>query len=73
MLLWVIYARPTDYPHHYVVRAWIVNEHGMFASGTGVCVDTAIQARTVILDAGGCMILREPDINPDPRILEVWI
>jgi hypothetical protein len=70
MTLYVIYSRPTDYPHGFPVRRHVVVEgivHARDLLGVGKTLDEARR----FVPAGMFNIGRVP--NDDPVIVEVWI
>lgn len=66
--LWVVYARPSDYPHHYVARLW--------DAMTNVATSSVLTAPTLPL----LRMRLPPELDrlermagDDPCIVESWL
>lgn len=70
---WVIYARPTDHPEHFVVRRWRVGANRIEALPQFWLGPDIEAARQVVLAnyPDAYRLDRSPD--DDPCIAEVWI
>ncbi len=67
---YAIYKNPSDYPNHFVVRRWDINEFGTTPCADATLTSTLEEARAYIPDG----YHRLPRMkNDDPAILEVWI
>jgi hypothetical protein len=71
--LFVIYERPSDYPHSYVLRRQVVDRQGE------IHIDPAPLAVALSVDVvrarlpSFLTLLQGPGTDPDPVIYEVWI
>lgn len=69
--MYVIYARPEDYPDSYVVRGWSVGVKQIFPDSSPIAVvPTMVEARKA-LPPGVCQ-MSGGDKN-DPTIVGVWM
>lgn len=68
---WTIYHAPPEYPHHYAVQMWWVDEAGIvMPQAVAALCDTLEEAREQI-PAGAICFVREPE---DPAlIVETWM
>lgn len=69
MPIWTIYDRPSDYPHHFVVRRWNIADPEM-PSDFQALADSLEDARALI-PKGLVRINRNP--GDDERIVESWL
>jgi len=68
---WTIYHRPSDFPHHYAVRMWVVTDDGQpLMYGFAAICDTLEEAREQIPAGCYCVGREEGD---DPVIVESWL
>lgn len=70
LMLWVIYDHPLDFPDHFVLRVFTIDNSGVPGTGGTATFDTLAEAQDAI-PAGAYNIGREP--TDDPVILEVWL
>lgn len=71
-IMFVVYARPLDFPAHYVVRKHFVNELGNFPARVACVYNTIDEARMDLPESAAFKIQSEGD-DPDPCIAEVWV
>lgn len=80
---WVIYAHPTDFPDHFVVRVWSIGRQanpvpgGLPFSQISVAPDVWLRedlegAREVIAANAPGLVCLQPTEGDDPVIVEVW-
>lgn len=67
---WTIYCRPADFPNHYAVRMWVVNEGQVIMHGLAVLCDTLEEAREQVPQNTICI---PRDANDDAVIVETWL
>lgn len=70
MSMWVIYARPRDYPTQYVFRLWEMRDMKMIATDQMALADSLKDIREM-LPPGLFRLSRF--INDDPCMVEVWL
>ena len=70
MKQYAIYEKPTDHPHHYVVREWLIGPGTMTPGKLMGLSDTLDGARKLVPPG---MDLLPRFANDDPVIVEVWI
>lgn len=70
MSWWVIYARPTDRPEHFVGRRHEVLDGDTVATDDIVTGDTVEEVRARLPRGLYCLPI---DPTDDPRIVEVWV
>lgn len=70
--MYVVYAHPSDYPHNYVLRRWVVTgagdrlpDHDWFALGATL---EEVRAHVPV----HC-VRTERHPNDEPQIVEVWV
>jgi hypothetical protein len=68
--LWTIYEHPLDYPHHFLVRLFEVNEGGIVQAVVGTLVNSLEEARAEMPWGLACLHRQEGD---DPSIVETWL
>ena len=67
---WTIYRCPLDYPHHWVVRMWLVQEGNVYSYPVGVICESLDEAREHV-SVGAICFPRDPE--DDPVIYETWM
>lgn len=72
LTLWVVYEFPSDYPHHYVVRAQHVQGQRIRVDPEPHAVTSTLSAARASLPRGLFCMGRQVG-DDDPAILEVWI
>lgn len=70
LCLWVIYAAPSDFPNHIVVRCQIADCEGIRKACIACLYDNIDQARRDIPSGLRCLPRFPMD---DPVILETWL
>lgn len=71
---WTIYDHPTDFPEHWVVRAWRVEAGREPRPGhTALLAETLEEARSLVPIERLRLHRMEPDPHDDPTIAETWI
>jgi len=71
MKYYVIYDHPKDYPSHFVVRYFILDNEGKITSGQAVYLEPSLErARDWIPKNYTCV---PADKNDDPVIVETWL
>lgn len=73
MLMWVVYDHPKDFPHHFVIRRWVLDlsEGQMSAEQDAILCASLAEAHFALRDAGARVMIDSRD--PDPAIAEVWV
>lgn len=69
-IVYVIYDHPTDFPEHFVVRRWVIDDSGHRPMEIASLCDSITEARDEI-PAGLIRFPREPQEHPS--IVESWI
>ena len=67
--MFTIFDRPTDYPRHFVVRAFTIAVGGPVPNDRVQLADSLDEARALIPEGLACMT-RSPE--DDPVIVETW-
>lgn len=68
--IWTVYDHPTDHPHAFIARLWIVRQGREYATNQLIEADT-LDALRAKLPPG---LYRMPrDVGDDPVIVETWI
>lgn len=68
---WTIYRDPIDYPGHFVVRQWWVEDAGVIVHRTFAVVCHTIEEAREQVPPGAICFPRDPD--DDPVIVETWM
>ena len=71
LTLWMVYERPTDYPHSWVVRRHYASAEGVRADPVPSAVAPSLEAARLAIPPGLHRIERDPD--DEPQIAEVWL
>jgi hypothetical protein len=71
LCFWVIYARPSDYPDHYVIRRQYVNQDGSISYNMNSHLFPDLQSARQFIPTGRIRFNRSPD--DDPVIVESWL
>lgn len=66
---WTIYDHPKDYPHHWAVRRWMIDDGKVIAFPVACLCDSLEEAREQI-PVGTICFPREPE--DDLVIVESW-
>jgi hypothetical protein len=66
--MFVIYDRPRDYPHHVIVRKWLVGRRSWAGPATP---HPSISAARSSLPPGLIRLARDP--SDEPQIVESWV
>jgi len=70
--MFVVYEKPSDYPHSFVVRKHVIFLGKVKAAGSPMLVGHDLeQIRTLLRNMGAVNIGRYP--GDDPAIKEVWL
>jgi hypothetical protein len=71
--MWVIYERPRDFPHSYVLRRWVLDKDGGNVPDVlPIAVDLELDnVRAKLPD--GATLLHGRGVDPDPVIVEVYV
>ena len=67
---WTIYRHPLNFPQHYAVRMWTIEDEGVLMAPVVCLCDTLEEARECV-PAGAILFPRET--HDDPVIVESWI
>ena len=70
LTMWIVYDHPTDYPHHFVARKWLINRHGQHYTEEMLFSDT-LEGLHAQLPPGFECLPRDP--SDFPKIVEVWL
>lgn len=70
-ICYVIYDRPTDYPHCFVARRWLVMGDELLPEVPPFAVGPTLDAVRDLLPPG--LLRMERQEEDDPNIVETWI
>lgn len=71
LAMYTVYKRPSDYPHSFVVRRWMVGDEGLQPDPLPYAVGpTLADVREVLPPGLYCMGREEGD---EPQIVETWV
>jgi hypothetical protein len=68
--MFIIYERPRDYPHHYVMRRWTIGAGALEADGYCIIAPTLEEIRSHV-PVHCVRIDRAP--QDEPQIVEAWL
>ncbi len=71
LVMWTVFDHPSDYPDHFVVRAFLVTSDGVQPAINANTFPTLEDARRPLIMAGLACITRSPE--DDPVIVETWL
>jgi hypothetical protein len=71
LIQYAIYDHPSDFPEHFVVRQWHVNDDGDITPALWCDVAKSLDAARALLPPG--LLRLERLANDDPVIVEVWL
>lgn len=71
--MWTIYDHPSDFPHDYVARQWLVSKGGTVATDIAYAHPnlTVLRAAVRAVLPGATCLPRDP--KDDPAVVETWV
>jgi len=71
LILWTVYDHPSDYPHNFVARKFLVDDKGSTPTHAVIVADSIDCIRRQLVLWGLTCLTRSRD--DDPNIVETWI
>lgn len=71
IVLWTVYAQPSDYPDDWIARKWLVGLGGPPLATDDAVAGDLENIRRFMEDMGLACLPRDP--SDDPTIVETWI
>lgn len=71
LAIWTIYARPRDYPDHFVARKFLVGPNNQPLATQDMFVADSVEEVRALLPPGLVCLARSP--SDDLRIVESWL
>lgn len=71
LVMWTVYARPSDFPDDYVARKWVVDASGVVKTENLRIATSLEMIREDMRGMGLTQMPRHP--SDDPVIVETWI
>jgi hypothetical protein len=71
--MFVLYARPLDYPDQFVVRRWSIGPGDPAPQALVGAWDTTGEARAWIAENAPSLVWLEADTRDDPSIVGSWV
>lgn len=68
-----LYAKPSDYPEHYVLRAWYISRRRMQVAGASLLFPDARSAERFVNWAFPDLMFLGRAMDDDPPIVGCWI